>query len=145
MENGLPVNDIYGLAQDDKKNLWIATTSGLFRMNTKNKTLVAFDEEDGLLAKDFGYNILRLHDGRMAVPAHTGFVYFSPDKISVLSIPPDVRITGFKIFDNSLLIDSVLHANKTVELNHEENFISISYASLSFSGRNNTQYFYQPK
>ena len=32
---------------------------------------------------------------------------------------------------------------KTIELDHTQNFITIGYASLSFLGRNTTQYFYQ--
>ena len=90
MQDGLPVNSISGLAQDKQKNLWIATNNGLLRMNTKNNQMVLFDEEDGVLAKNFGYNILTLRDGRMVVPASNGFVYFSPDNITTLPAPPKV-------------------------------------------------------
>jgi ligand-binding sensor domain-containing protein len=143
MQDGLPVNHIYGLAEDRQKNLWIATTNGLLRLNSKNHKLVFFDEEDGLLAKKFIYNIVSLRDGRMAIPTSTGIVYFSPDNIGTLSAPPDIKITNLKVFDKSLLIDSILSGHKTIELNHTQNFITIGYASLSFSGRNTTQYFYK--
>ena len=143
MQDGLPVNDVYGLAQDKQNNLWIATTSGLLRMNAKTKKIISFDEENGLLAKNFDYNIVSLRDGRMAVPTSTGIVYFSPDDINTLPAPPDVRFTNFKVFDKVLLIDSILAGNKTIELDHTQNFITIGYASLSFLGRNTMQYFYQ--
>ncbi len=141
--DGLPVNDIYGLAQDRQENLWIATTNGLSRINVENHKLVLFDEEDGVLAKRFDYNITLLQDGRMAIPAYTGVVYFSPDKISISPAPPDVQFTNFKVFNKELLIDSLLNGNNTIELDHTQNFITISYASLSFSGINTMQYFYK--
>ena len=109
----------------------------------ENHKLVLFDEDDGVLAKRFDYNITTLRDGRMAVPAHTGIVYFSPHNISISPAPPDVQFTNFKVFKKELLIDSLLAGYKTIELDHTQNFITINYASLSFSGINTMQYFFQ--
>ncbi len=142
-QDGLPVNNVYGLAQDKQKNLWIATTNGLSRMNTKDHKMILFGEEDGVLANFFDYNLTSLHDGRMIAPAKTGLVYFLPENISESSAPRNIRITSFKIYDHSMLIDSILSGNKTVELDYTQNFITIGYASLSFSERNTTQYFYK--
>jgi signal transduction histidine kinase/ligand-binding sensor domain-containing protein len=144
MNDGLPINSVHGLAQDHQNNLWIATTNGLLRRNSNDAKLTSFVEEDGILNNKFMSNITTLQDGRMAIPTSTGFVYFSPDKINRLSsVPPDVQITGFTVFDRSLFIDSILSDNKTIQLGHRENFITITYASISFLGRNNTQYYYQ--
>jgi len=143
INDGLPINSVYGLTQDKQNNLWIATTNGLLRLTQNKHKLASFDEEDGLLSKHFIANIVSLHNGRMAVPTSTGFVYFSPDNVNKLPVPPEVQITSFKVFDQSLPIDSILYRNKPVELNYQQNFITIGYASLSFLGRNTTQYFYQ--
>jgi signal transduction histidine kinase/ligand-binding sensor domain-containing protein len=142
-QNGLPITDVWGIAQDKQHNIWIATKQGLLRMNEKNKKIISFDEEDGLLLKKFQGNIVTLSDGRMAIPAETGFVFFSPDKINNLPAPPNVTITGFSIYDKPLMLDSALAHNNTVNLNHNQNYITISFASISFSGRNSTQYFYK--
>jgi signal transduction histidine kinase/ligand-binding sensor domain-containing protein len=143
INDGLPTNYVYGLGQDKQKNLWIATTDGLLRLNKDKHKLVSFDEEDGLLNKQFIGDIQLLSNGRMAIPTSTGLVYFLPGNINDLPAPPDAQITGFKVFDQSLSIDSILSGNKTVELDHQQNFITIGYASLSFLGRSTIQYFYQ--
>jgi len=143
INDGLPINSVYGLTQDKQNNLWIATTNGLLRLNQNKHKFLSFDEEDGLLNKRFIANIVSLHNGKLAIPTSTGLVYFSPDNINKLPVPPDAQITSFKVFDQSLPIDSILYGNKTVELNHHQDFITIGYASLSFLGRNSTQYFYQ--
>jgi signal transduction histidine kinase/ligand-binding sensor domain-containing protein len=143
MQNGLPANSILGVAKDKQENMWIATGNGLCRMNKYGKNMATFDEEDGLLLKKFNGNIERLRNGMMVIPAETGFVYFDPDKIRGKSIPPDVQITGFTIFDKSLSVDSLLSKNNTIELKYDQNFFTIDYASLSFKGRNSTRYFYK--
>jgi len=143
MQNGLPVNTVRGLAKDKQNNIWIATDDGLLRMNASNNKMTSFDEEEGVLLKQFQGNIVTLSDGRMVIPGSTGFVYFSPDSIKTPTPPPNVQITNFKVFDKSLLIDSVLFQNKTIQLDYTQNFITIGYASPGFLGRNTTQYFYQ--
>jgi signal transduction histidine kinase len=143
MQNGLPANSISGVAKDRQGNMWIATVNGLCRMSKDGKNMAIFDEDDGLLLKRFNGNIERLRNGMMVIPAETGFVYFDPDKIRGKSIPPDVQITGIRIFDKPLPVDSLLSKNKPIELNYDQNFFTIDYASLSFKGRNSTRYFYK--
>lgn len=144
MNDGLPVNCVYGLAMDKQDHLWIATTNGLIRRHARDATLTSFAEEDGIGNNKFVSNFTVLHDGRMAIATSTGFVYFSPEKINRLSaMPPDVQITGFTVFDRSLFIDSLLSGHQAVRLGHRENFFTISYTSISFLGRNDTRYYYQ--
>ncbi|MDQ6763115.1 MAG: hypothetical protein M3015_10885, partial [Bacteroidota bacterium] len=142
-QNGLPLNDVYGVAQDKQHNIWIATKQGLLRMNEKDKKIISFDEEDGLLLKKFQGNIITLNDGRMVIPAETGFVFFSPDKINNLPPPPDVTITGLSIYNKPLLLDSALAHSNSINLHYSQDFITISFASISFSNRNSTQYYYK--
>jgi signal transduction histidine kinase/ligand-binding sensor domain-containing protein len=133
---------VAGLAKDKNDNLWIATSEELLKVNSMTKSIISYNQEDGIYIKEFDFNITTLHDGRMVVPGSTGLVYFSPDNIKPLPEPPSPVIANFKIYSTSLLIDSIL-ALKCIELSHKQNFITINYASLSFLGRNTTQYFYQ--
>ncbi|MEP7229742.1 MAG: two-component regulator propeller domain-containing protein [Ginsengibacter sp.] len=142
-KNGLLNNEIYGLTKDRQNNLWISSANGLFRMNAKDNKVVLFDEEDGLLNKQFLGNITILHDGRMAIPTTTGFVYFSPAKVKTFPAPPDVQIASFKVVDRSLSVDSILSRKKEIQLEHTQNFLTIGFVSISFLGRNTTQYYYQ--
>jgi len=140
--DGLPTNSVHGLALDKQNNLWIATVSGLVRMNLLKQTLATFDEENGLQSKHFSSNIVKLADGQMAIPTSTGFVHFSPSDIYIQPEPPKVQITNFKVLTKSLLLDSIL-ACKIIELNYTQNFITINFASLTYEGRNSIQYAYQ--
>ncbi len=142
VKDGFPSNDIYGIAVDRANFMWVASTQGLIRMNPSDHRTTIFDEENGLSAKDFKYNIVQLHDGRMAAPTSTGFIYFAPDDIHITPAPQNVIFTGFKVRDRSLLIDSVL-TQQVINLTHEQNFITISYVSPGLEGRNINLYFYK--
>lgn len=143
MQNGLPTNLIRGAAKDRQGNIWIATDNGLCRMNKIGGSVATYEEDDGLLLKKFSGNIEELKNGMMIIPAETGFVYFDPDKIRGKSVPPDVQITGFTLFDRPLSIDSLLSKSNTIELDYDQNFFTIEYASLSFKERSSTRYFYK--
>ena len=54
-------------------------------------------------------------------------VYFSPANIQASAVPPDIQITSFKVYDHSLLIDSILSVNSTVELNHTKFYYNWLY------------------
>jgi signal transduction histidine kinase/ligand-binding sensor domain-containing protein len=142
-EKGLAKNMVFGIALDKQNNLWIAEDNALSMMNGRNNNIVSFDVEDGLSLKQFRGTIAKLHDGKMAIPAATGFVYFDPEKITHLPAPPDAIITGFSIFDKQLSIDSLLATGKPISLGHTQNFLTITYASISFQQKNSIRYYYQ--
>lgn len=140
--DGILSNKVNGLAVDKQQNIWMVTNDGILRLNARNNKIVSFDEDDGVLVKDFSGNIVTLRDGRMVMPTTTGFVYFSPDNSSPIDSTPHVKITEFKIRNIAILIDSLL-SNPVINLTYKQNFITISYSSLSFSERNTIQYSYQ--
>ncbi|MCY7423219.1 MAG: histidine kinase [Chitinophagaceae bacterium] len=140
--NQNPVKGIYGVSEDEAGNTWFATNEGLFRKNKNTGKLVSFNEEDGLMAKIFISPIVTLSNGYWAIAASSGVVYFNPSNIQFASPPSTVRITGFKVFNQNMLVDSLLLA-QTISLSHLQNFITINFASLGFSGRNSTHYFYR--
>ncbi len=142
-KDGLPANEVFGMALDKLKNIWISTHDGLYRKNVSNNKIVSFDEEDGLLKKGFTTKIFKLKDGRMVLPASTGFIYFQPETIQITQTSPKVQFVNFEIFDQSLIVDSLSHLHKPINLTYDQNFITIGYSSTNFMSRNTTRYFYQ--
>lgn len=54
--DGLPNDVIHGITEDKDGNLWIATYRGLARIDTDRKTVVSFDNSDGLDCDCFYWN-----------------------------------------------------------------------------------------
>ena len=143
-DDGLPSNIAKSIVTDRHNNFWIATLSDLVRMNPQTKKIVSFDEDEGVLNKSFTYGFTKLRDGRLMIVSGKGILYFHPDSIKTQPSPPDVLITGLKISNQPVLLDSILLANNNkVILPYDKNFLTIDYVSISYLNRKTTQYFYK--
>ncbi len=57
-EEGFAENSVYGLSEDGKGDLWIATENGLSRLRIAEGTFVSYGKSDGLLDSDYDVNTL---------------------------------------------------------------------------------------
>ncbi len=122
--------------QKDRKSgyLWASSTQGLYRVNIFNRIFVHFDRLDGisddrfLIASNY-----RLSDGRMLFGADNQFTVFQPGEVRINNMAPPVSITGFRVFDRNLLVDSLLQL-KRVELSPKQNSLTIDFSGLSYNG-----------
>ena len=144
---GLPSNNITALYFQVPNILWVASSQGLCKVNIETKRVYHYGLEDGILNENFNdcSRFYKTRDGRLIVGYAGGFVSFNPDSIGNIGFPKNVTITGFKIFDQSLLLDSLLSKSDTVSLPYNQNFITIEFADLSFLGPQRTVYYYQLK
>lgn len=125
---------IASMEKDSNGYLWISTTNGIMRLNPKNNIFIQFDRSDGI-AND--YFIIAasyvLPDGRIMFGADNQFVVFDPEQVQINTPAPDVTITGFKLKNQVLLVDSLLKRNR-IELAPDDNSITIEFSGLSYSG-----------
>lgn len=143
--NGLPSNTINSIKKDAGNNIWFTTDYGLYKYVPANNKFISYNMEPGSINSSFkSGNFYCLKDGRWLSNTATEIISFNPDSLQKQetgNLPVD--ITGFKIFDKDIFIDSLLYAGKPVRLSHRQNFLSIEYGALSFSGLQETKYYYQ--
>jgi len=139
---GLPSESAVGIEKDRHGNLWISLLNGLCRMNLEKKTLTYFDRTDGIANDNFDLATYQLPDGRMIFGSTNDFLVFNPDDIKTDAPPRKVTITGFKLFNAPLSVDSLLQL-KNIRLSHSQNSISISFSSLSYFNRSKISYYYK--
>lgn len=145
INNGLPSGTIYAIKKDDKNNIWLTTDYNLYRFKIQEKKIIAYNIEPGMINSSFvSDNFYQLHDGRWLTGTSTEVILFHPDSLSRQSNDiSKVSITGFKIFDKTVFIDSLLSENKPLKLDYKQNFITVEFASLDFSNIQQTKYFYR--
>ena len=68
------------------------------------------------------------------------FVLFNPVGVNIHSPVPEIKVTDFKVMNNPLRVDSLL-ALKEIELEYDENSLSIEFSPLLY----NTDYLIQYK
>jgi ligand-binding sensor domain-containing protein len=124
---------IAAMEKDQFGNIWVSTTSGLYRANIRKKVFVRFGTIDGIASEHFMHVASRrLQDGRLLFGTSKQFIVFDPAAIRFNTSPPDLKITGFKAENKALLVDSLLHL-KLVELGYRNNSLSITFSTLNFS------------
>jgi signal transduction histidine kinase/ligand-binding sensor domain-containing protein len=152
-ENGLPTNVLYGILEDDSKQLWISSLKGLIRFNIATSTINVYTKANGLITDQFNYNSAYKHtDGKMYFGSVKGMIAFDPASFDQKEPSPPTYITGFQINNkeviptaaNSPLNRSILYTD-TIVLDYNQNNFSIEFAALNFSSPEVTRYKYLMK
>jgi ligand-binding sensor domain-containing protein/two-component sensor histidine kinase len=139
--NGLSSNVVYGALPGYKNDVWVLESDGMQRLSLADGKVSSFTISDGIHDHVFQRAFCKLKNGVIMVASNSGVIYFDPTHIKTKPSPTDVVITGFAADQHDLSVDSLL-LHKSIVLKHDQNVITIEFASLSFSGRKTNEYFY---
>ncbi len=122
-------------AERDKNGyIWISTSNGLLRLNPYNEIFIHFDRVDGISNDRFVTAASHVRkNGKLLFGADDQIVEFDPGMVKINDEAPAVSVTGFKVVNNSLLVDSLLQY-KQIELPSDKNSITIEFSALHYHG-----------
>ncbi len=142
--DGLPDDNVSALLKGEKRNVWFSSDNGISKIKLEGMKVTSYGILEGLTNENFNFGAaIRLSDGRMLFGHSEGFTVFNPAKFSNENVPEEVRITGIKLFDKYLNVDSILSDKKGMVLNYSQNFLTIEFSNMSFLKRYHTLYSYQ--
>jgi signal transduction histidine kinase/ligand-binding sensor domain-containing protein len=158
-KDGLPSNLVFGIVEDDKDNLWVSTALGLAKcigaVTMPNKPHIrTFTVDDGLQGNQFWRSAVYQNKQGMCYFGGThGMSSFHPDSIVDNPFPPEIILTGLKIFNKdveigqevfgqTVLQHSIMEAEK-VELNHKHKVFTIEFKALHYANPLRNQYAYK--
>lgn len=135
------------IAIDDE--LWMGTGNGLVHYNPDTKVTRRYFDTDGLQDNRFNrFAFFKSSTGDCYIGGHNGFSTFHPDQIKLSKYKPSIVFTDFKLFqqkvpigDDSPLEKSILLVDH-LELKHNQNDFSISFAALDYSNPQKIEYKY---
>jgi len=154
-KDGLPGNLIVDILEDDQYNLWISTTKGLSKFSPGKETFKNFSIHDGLATDEFNkFASFKNRNGEMYFGGSEGLTRFHPDSIKVNNFKPPVYITDFKLFNQSVQVKKDNSSNgffipqqiiycKEIELDHDQNVITLEFAALNYLNLEKNQYKYK--
>ncbi len=133
-KNGLPNNVIYKVLEDQSGNLWISTNKGICRLNLATMEVRVYDRSAGMQDNEFNATVgWKLRDGRMMFGGISGFSVFHPDSLRPNPIPPPVVLTDFRVFNQSVRLDTAITKKNIITLPHNQNFFTIRYSALNYT------------
>jgi len=143
-KDGLPSEGVISLVKDDWNNIWFSSVDGISKIHLPDRAVNNYGFADGIMERDFQLgSAIALSNKRILFGNTAGFVSFDPNHIiNDRVVPSDVTITGFKIFDRGLSVDSLFQKNKKLSLSYAENYITIQFASMSHIMTNHPDYYY---
>src|SRR5438270_11794332 len=76
-----------------------------------------------------------LKNGNWLTASRTEAVIFDPAVVNASNaLNKKVTLTGLKIFDKEIPIDSIVYYNQPLKLNYDQNFITLEFTTHSYSG-----------
>lgn len=142
---------IAGLLEDDNGKIWISTSGGLVQYNPVNDEIRVYDKQDGLVGNEFNYtSSVKAKSGKLYFGNLDGVNSFYPGQLEPNKFNPEVVLTDFKLFDQSIstgielngrvLFERSLEVAEKITLYHNENSFSLEFASLDYTAPTRNKY-----
>jgi signal transduction histidine kinase/DNA-binding response OmpR family regulator len=149
--DGLPNNMIYCIVADASGFLWLSTNKGLCRFDPVSFKAQNFTLSDGLQGNEFNFfHKLKMPDGRIAFGGTEGITIFHPKEIINDTFQPQVQLTKLKINNNEIefsrdssILKEPLNSLLSLELAHDQNFVTFYFAALQFNDVEKNYYRYR--
>src|SRR5690606_37402579 len=147
---GLADNSVNSILEDENGNLWVATNSGISFFDTEKTKFTNFSKADGIIGSSFNTaSAFISENGIMFFGNSAGLTYFDPELIKLSEYKPNLVITDFKIFNESILpgenspLDYNITNTKEINLKHNQNVFSFEFAALDFNSPQSMKYAYK--
>ncbi|MCK5102552.1 MAG: hypothetical protein KAR17_07040, partial [Cyclobacteriaceae bacterium] len=154
VNDGFVDNVVKGILEDDDGLLWISTQNGLSKFDPVKGTFQNYHKKDGLQADVFTLSSCYKNSrGEMMFGGVNGVSIFNPDKIIERIITPPVQIdririnnielsAGYKL-NGRVLIDKSISKMEEIQLDHDENVITLEFTAIEYSSPEMLEFSYQ--
>jgi signal transduction histidine kinase/streptogramin lyase len=146
VEDGLPSNFILKILEDNDGNIWCSCANDIAVYNIKTGKIKSYSEGDGMPITNFGnfpQNACKTADGQLIFGAAIGALGFYPEQLKINLQIPLIRLTDFKIFHESVKLDTAIQFIKKINLSYNQNIFSFEFAALDFTNAEKNQYAYK--
>lgn len=147
-KQGLIDNDVCAIVEDREHKLWISTGCGISKYDPDADTFVNYNSLNGVGVYEFTlHSGTLLPNGKVCFSGNNGFVTFDPHELQQNSYVPPLVFTRLLVNNEEIhagdetgILSSVLDDVTEIELNYDQNNISISYCALNFVFARQNQY-----
>ncbi|MBC3757284.1 response regulator [Hyunsoonleella sp. SJ7] len=151
VEDGLPSDVVSQLKEDFKGNIWSIHTRQISKLNPSTGKIIYFEKEDGFNVDQFVDNAMEFtSSGMMLCGGVGGFTFFHPNNLTVNTQKPQVTLTDFKLFnesigvnekiDGKIILNKGLNETEKIVLPYDLNSFEFEFSSMHFSNPKKNRY-----
>ncbi|MEO5943020.1 MAG: two-component regulator propeller domain-containing protein [Ferruginibacter sp.] len=137
--SGLPDDNIYGVAADEKGGVWFTSINGIGHIGPDGMWKGLYNQQSGLPFSKFQQSIAVLPGGEIATVADNNFICFNPSAINPsYSYPVIIN----DIFINDTILIENNSRDKIQKFNYEQNVFTFNFSVLDFISPGAVEYYY---
>ena len=139
-ENGLGSHYINSIIIDDNEDIWLGTSNGLSKFIIDEDRFINFTEQDGICGNQFNKRAAyKNNEGHLFFGTTNGVVSFNPNNIEEITPIVDKVILD-RVWVNR---DIFISDGDNIELNYDENTITIQYFLPNYTRIGSITYLYK--
>lgn len=134
------IPDVYNLLEDNQKNLWIGTSSGIMRIDPKRNETSFFGENFGIVKNSLSWgSVYKGLSGELYFGNQTGYYRIDPVDFLKNLNPPEIVISSFRIADQPIKparnspLKEPLSKVKEIKLGYSQNVFSFNFAVIDYA------------
>jgi signal transduction histidine kinase/ligand-binding sensor domain-containing protein/CheY-like chemotaxis protein/AraC-like DNA-binding protein len=151
VNNGMPSDVVSQISEDFEGNIWSMHTRQISKLNPSTGNIIYFEKKDGFDVGQFVDNAMAFtSNGMMLCGGDGGFTFFYPDNLTVNTQKPQVTLTDFKLFnesvkvneeiDNHIILTKGINETDKIVLPHDLNSFEFVFSSMHFSNPEKNRY-----
>jgi len=131
---------IASMEKDSAGNLWVSTTTSLYRVTLHNNVFLRMDRDDGLENDYFLLGAsLKLPRDQMLFGAYGQLVLFKPSALRLTALQPELKFTEVYIGNTEVPADSV-EALQQLVLKPGQNAVTVYISAMSYNAGYTAKY-----
>jgi ligand-binding sensor domain-containing protein len=142
--NGLPVNVIYSIEQDNENNFWCSSNAGLFKINSSTYSVTHVPAAAGLQGDEFNKaSSTKDSTGNLFFGGINGVSFFNPARFSASAFSPAPEIESVKILNKEIWLPKNILYTDEIKFSYNENFISFEFGVTNFTNNDECTFRYK--
>ncbi|AKD04052.1 sensor histidine kinase [Pontibacter korlensis] len=144
------ISHIRGFVEDNQQKLWFSTKHGLMTLDKERDNISLLAESYGVVPGSFtfpgGYIGL---DGKLYFGSKTGYYSFSPQQWQPNNTPPQIVLTGLKLFDDVVQpggwgpLKAPLNEVGMLKLGPDEDVFTFSFTGIHFNNPEQNRFYFK--
>jgi len=152
-KDGLPSNSTTMIKIDNTGNLWATSNHGLIYINTKNRLVKVFNEEDGIIDDDLlraDKFINENKNGELMMAYGSNIYTWDPQDFELDTTNPNIYFITINYFDGKGSVNQLLNTpynrlKNNQQLSYDQNNITFEFSAIHFSSKGNIEFAYRLK